>query len=122
MAETAEAKSAFVNMFGDYPMVKVLDFFLTFDSFDYSKTEVANETGISRVTIEDIWEKLIKSQIIVKSREIGRAELYRLDKENPKVKALIEIDLKLSSDLADKEIGKDKEEVSRHHGRVLVEA
>ncbi len=102
-----EMKSAFVNTFGDSPMVRVLDFFLTFDSFDYSKSQVADEVGISRVTIEDIWSKLIKNQIITKSRNIGRAEMYKLNKDNPKVKILIELDLKLSSVLADKEIEKE---------------
>src|SRR3989344_8253585 len=100
-----ELKSAFVNTFGDSPTVRVLDFFLTFDSFDYSKSQVAKEAGISRITIENIWKDLVKNSIIIKNRNVGRAEMYHLNKENPKVKALMELDFKLSSALADKEIG-----------------
>ncbi len=101
-----EAKSVFLETFSESPMVKVLDFFLTYRNFDYSKSQVAEETGISRITIENIWEKLIKAKIIVKTRIIGRAELYKINKQNPKVKALIELDFKLSGAAAREELEK----------------
>lgn len=88
--------SVFIETFGESPLIKVLDFFLTYQNFDYSKSQAAEEAGISRITIESVWEKLIKAKIITKTRVVGRAELYRLNKQNPKVKALIELDFKLS--------------------------
>jgi len=95
---TMEARnSIFVETFGESPLIKVLDFFLTFPSFDYSKTQVADEVGISRITIEKIWKELIKKEIIVKTRSIGRAELYRLNTENPRVKILMKIGIELAS-------------------------
>ncbi len=95
---TIEAKnSIFVETFGESPLIKVLDFFLTFPSFDYSKTQVADEIGISRITIEKIWKELIKKEMIVKIRSIGRAELYRLNTENPRVKILMGIGIELAS-------------------------
>ena len=90
-------KSVFLETFGESPLIKVLDFFLTFPSFDYSKTQVANEVGISRITIEKIWEGLIKKEIITKTRSIGKAELYKLNTENPKVKILMKIGIELAS-------------------------
>ena len=93
-------KSAFVETFGETPVVKVIDFFLTYPDFDYSKSQVASEIGISRVTIEDIWRLLIKEGIIVKTRILGRAEMYRLNRENPKVKVL----MKTAFDLASAEL------------------
>jgi len=94
---TTEAKSIFLETFGESPFIKVLDFFLTFPSFDYSKTQVADEIGISRITIEKIWKQLIKREIIVKTRTIGKAEMYQLNRENPRVKILMKIGLELSS-------------------------
>ena len=95
---TIEAKnSIFVEIFGESPLIKVLDFFLTFPSFDYSKTQVADEVGISRITIDKIWKELIKKEIIVKTRAIGRAELYKLNTENPRVKILMKIGIELAS-------------------------
>ena len=102
-----EAKnSIFVETFGETPSVKVLDFFLTFDNFDYSKSQVAEETGVSRITLDKIWEELVSKKIIIKTREIGRAEMYKLNRENPKTKALLELNFKLASAFADEELTK----------------
>ncbi|MBI5046218.1 hypothetical protein HZC07_00610 [Candidatus Micrarchaeota archaeon] len=98
-----KTKTAFVETFGESPTIKVLDFFLTFSEFDYSKTQVAQEIGISRITIEPIWEKLVKDNFVKKSRTIGRAEMYVLNKSNPRVKELLELDRRLSA-AADEDI------------------
>jgi hypothetical protein len=90
-------KSIFLEIFGESPLIKVLDFFLTFPSFDYSKTQVSNEVKISRITIEKIWKEFVKKQIIVKTRSIGKAELYKLNIENPRVKVLMNIGIELAS-------------------------
>jgi len=92
-----KAKSVFLETFGESPYMKVLDFFLTYPSFDYSKTNVADEVEISRITIEKIWKAMIKNKIIIKTRTMGKAELYKLNTENPKVKVLIKIGLDLAT-------------------------
>ena len=93
-------KSSFREVFGrfgDTSFMKVLDFFLTYQEFDYSKCQIAKEVGISRITIERTWKFLIKSNYIKKKRIIGRAIMYQLNKGNPIVKALIEFDFNVSS-------------------------
>lgn len=94
---TKSKNSVFIETFGESPLIKVLDFFITFPSFDYSKTQVANEVDISRVTIDKIWRRLIKNKIIIKTRSIGKAQLYRLNTENPRVKILMKIGIELAS-------------------------
>jgi DNA-binding XRE family transcriptional regulator len=89
-------KSLFIETFGESPFIKVLDFFLTYPSFDYSKTQVADEIGISRITIEKIWKELVKKEIIMKTRTLGNAEMYQLNRENPKVKVLMKTAIELS--------------------------
>ena len=103
-----KTKSIFVETFGDSPTIIVLDFFLTFSEFDYSKSQVAAEIGISRITMEAIWNKLIKNGFLKKTRVIGRAEMYRLNKSNQKVKELLELDFKLSKAAADEELDERK--------------
>jgi biotin operon repressor len=88
--------SVLTETFGETPLVKVVDFFLTFQEFDYSKSQVAAETGISRITVDKIWPRLVKAGVIVKTRNVGLAELYKLNKGNPRVQALIEMDMKIS--------------------------
>ncbi len=93
----AELKTAFVEMFGDSPMVRVVDFFLMYHLFDYSKSQVARETGVSRVTIEKIWSALVKNGMIVRTRVMGRAEMYRLNVGDPRVEALMRFDFEIST-------------------------
>ena len=102
-----EAKnSIFVETFGETPVIKVLDFFLTFDSFDYSNSQVSVETGVSRITLDKIWEELTGKKIIVKTRTIGRADMYKLNKDSQNVNVLLELSLKLASAFADGESAK----------------
>lgn len=107
-----EAKnSIFVETFGETPVVKVLDFFLTYDVYDYSKSQVAEETGVSRITLDNIWEELIDKKMIVKTRTIGRADMYKLNKESLRVKILSELSFKLASAFADEEIEKSRKKI-----------
>lgn len=96
-------KSVFIETFGDSPLIKVMDFFLMYPDFDYSKSQVAVEAGISRITIEKIWSELIKKEVIIKTRESRNAVLYKLNTKNPKVKILMKLDFELSSAAVEQE-------------------
>ncbi len=96
MTTTTLPKSNFVNVFGENPYIKVLDFFLDNSIYDYSKTDVFEETGVSRVTLQGIFAQLEKRGIIRETRAVGNAKMYQLNKENVLVKRLIKIDLMLS--------------------------
>jgi hypothetical protein len=94
-------KYSIPKLFGNTPKARILDFFIGLRSFDYTKTFVANELGITKVTVFKIWKDLVKKKIIVKTRTIGRAEYHKLNIENPFVKALIDFDYALSCAAAD---------------------
>ena len=90
-------KTEFVKVFGETPFIKVIDFLLDNYIFDYSKTEVAREVGISRITIGPIWKNLIKQKIIFKTKKVSNAILYRLDTKNPIIIKMRELDFMLST-------------------------
>ena len=92
-----DTKSALVETFGENPLVKTIDFLLMYPNFDYSKSQVAKETRVSRITMEKIWKNLLKNGIIIKTREMGRGNMYKLNVENPRVKVLMKFDFELSS-------------------------
>lgn len=96
-----EEKSLFVEFFGDTPLIKVMDFLIENSIFDYTKTEIAENSGISRASLYKIWNEFEKYGLITESRKIGNATLYRLNKENPVVQKLIELDLKISKEYAE---------------------
>ena len=51
-------KSSFTLVFGESPFVKVLDFFLAFEDFDYPISFIAKETETKWETIEKVVEML----------------------------------------------------------------
>ena len=86
-----ETKSLFIEFMGDSPMIRVLDYLLTERELDFSITDMAENSGIGRATLYRIWGNLIKNKIIVHTREIGKAKLFKLNMGNNKIKKLIEI-------------------------------
>ena len=79
-------KTAFLEVFGENPVLKVLDFLAVNEDFDYSMTDIANLSGIGYSTLKLFWSKLDKESIVKKTRIVGKAKMYRLNFENPVVK------------------------------------
>jgi len=86
-----ENKSLFIEFMGDSPMIRVLDYLLTERELDFSITDMAENAGIGRATLYRVWDGLIRNKAIVHTRDIGKAKLFKLNMENPKIKKLIEI-------------------------------
>ena len=85
-------QSLFIEFMGDSPVVRVLDYLLTERNLDFSITDIAKNAGIGRATLYRIWDTLIKNEMLMPTRIIGKAKLYKLNESNPKIKKLIEID------------------------------
>lgn len=67
-------------------------------------TDIARNADVGWVTLHGFWKDLVKIGLVKKTRKIGRAELYMLDKENPLVKKLTEIDFVVSKMMVKKEL------------------
>jgi hypothetical protein len=94
--ESEERQSIFVEYFGSSPYVKVLDFLIEGQEFDYSMTEVARGAGVGWSAFTRIWQKLLDKEIIVPTRTIGNAKLFKLNKKNLFVVKLIKLDWELT--------------------------
>ena len=97
-----EEKSVFVEYFGDYPLVRVLDFLLEGRNMDYSMTEIAGQSRVGWSVFTRVWTRLLEKNIIMQTRVIGNAKLFKLNKENIFVKKLIKFDLELTKLETDK--------------------
>ncbi|HLC56674.1 MAG TPA: hypothetical protein VJJ23_05545 [Candidatus Nanoarchaeia archaeon] len=78
-----ENKTAFLQIFGDSPILRVLDFLVVNEDFDYSMTDIANLSGVGYSTLKIFWAKLEKEQIIINTRVVGKAKMYKLNLNNP---------------------------------------
>jgi hypothetical protein len=65
--------------------------------FDYPLTEIANNSRVSYSTLQTIWEKLERNNIVIKTRRVGKSDLYKLNTQNPAVQQLIKLDWNLTS-------------------------
>jgi len=88
-------ETVFLEVFGNNPIIKVLDFMITYQLFDYPLTEIAKNSGVSYSTLQTFWDKLERNNIVVKTRRVGKSDLYKLNTENPAIKQLIKLDWNL---------------------------
>ena len=91
-----EQSSIFIEYFGGSPYVKVLDFLIQGQEFDYNMTDVARGAGVGWSVFTIIWKKLLDKQIIIPTRTIGNAKLFRLNKKNQSVLRLMKFDWELT--------------------------
>ena len=96
-------KSIFLRQFGDTPQLRVIDFFIDNHFFDFPLTEIARESNVSYNSLKSFIDDFLKTQVIVKTRKIGKSDYYKLNIENLFVKNLIKLDWSLSNSYVLKE-------------------
>ena len=84
-------ETLFRKTLGDTPKIRVLEFFIEGRELDYSISDIAEGAEIGRTTLFRIWDDLIKTKVIVPTRQIGNAKLFKLNIVNPFVKKFVEV-------------------------------
>ncbi len=98
----------FREIFGDTPKVRVLEYLLEGRELDHSIGDIAEGAGINRVTLFRLWPEIEKSKLVVHTRNIGNAKLFKLNTKNPYIKNVAELFDKLISEEF-KGVGVEKE-------------
>ena len=89
-------KSVFMELFGNSPTVRALDYLLSVYPLDCSVTDIAENAQVSRTTLHyTIIPNLVKNTALTITRKLGKISLYRLNEKNPLVKKLLDIDKEL---------------------------
>lgn len=76
---------------------------MTYQLFDYPLTEIAKNAGVSYSTLQTFWDKLEKNNIVIKTRRVGKSDLYKLNTKNPAVKQLLKLDWNLMNGAEEKQ-------------------
>lgn len=105
-SDALDNNSIFVEIFGNSPIIRVLDFLITFADFDYPLTEIAKNSGIGYSSLQSFWDKLVRNNIVIKTRRVGKSDLFKLNTANPAVKQLIKLDWNLTKN-SHLEVGKE---------------
>lgn len=98
--------SLLIKAFGYSPKLRIIDIFLTNPYFDFSREELVKELGMSKQTLYKNFKDLEELGIVKVSRRIGRAVMYRINREHPLVKRLDEIINEMSLLIAEQELKK----------------
>ena len=82
-------KSIFLRIFGDSPILRVLDFLVTFSMYDYSMTDIAKNADVGYTTLKLFWKDLVRNEIVVQTRVVGKAKMYKLNGDSEIVKQFL---------------------------------
>lgn len=83
-------ESIFLEYVGDNPRMRILQYLIEGRDFDYTLTDLIN-AGVSWGTLNMLIPKILELGIIIKTRKIGRATLYKINQNNVAVKELIKL-------------------------------
>jgi len=98
--------SLLTKALGYSPKMRIIDILMTNPYFDFSREELVKELGMSKQTLYKNFKDLEELGIVEVSRKIGRAVMYRINREHPLVKRLDEIVKEMSLQIAEKEADK----------------
>lgn len=103
--------SLLLKALGYSPKLRIIDIFLTNPYFDFSREELVKELGMSKQTLYKNFKDLEELGIVKVSRKIGRAVMYRLNREHPLVRMFNEMVKEISLQVAKQELEKQAKPV-----------
>lgn len=113
-------RSLFLKSEGDTPKNRIWDFLITFQEYDCSMKDIAKQSKIAYSTLKLLWPYFEKNKIVVHTRLVGRAKMYRLNLKNPLVKAFMDYYYVVVKKETDRIFGEKKElsNAAGHHVNV----
>jgi DNA-binding transcriptional ArsR family regulator len=103
--------SLLTKALGNSPKLRILDYLLDYKLNDFTIKEILEAVGMSKLTFYKYFEDLEELGLVIRSRKIGRATLYKINLENPMIKMMIEYETKLSLQVAEQEVQKMKKPI-----------
>ena len=110
--EYVEPESAFLEVFGETPLLKVLDFLVIHENFDYSMSDIARLSEVGYATLKLFWPRLEQYKIVMQTRKVGKAKMYRLNYQNPVAKKFRELYWEVTKTVVHDELKDEKIKVS----------
>ncbi len=78
----------FLDYIGDSPRMRILQYLIEGRDFDYTITDLLH-AGVSWGTLNQLVPRLVELGIVVKTRKIGRATLYKINRQQEVSQQLI---------------------------------
>lgn len=78
-------KSVFLREEGNTPKNRIWNFLIVHSEYDYSMKEIARYSGVGYTTLKEAWKEFRNKKIVVQTRVVGKAKMYKLNLKNPVV-------------------------------------
>src|SRR3989344_4097352 len=83
-------KSVFLQEEGNIPKNRIWSFLIVHSEYDYSMKDIARYSKVGYTTLKVLWKELKEKKIVVQTRVVGKAKMYRLNLKNPVVTKFID--------------------------------
>ena len=83
-------KSIFLQEVGDTPINRVWSFLIIHSEYDYSMKDIARFANVGYTTLKTIWKDFSTRNIVVLTRTVGKAKMYKLNRNNLVVEKFID--------------------------------
>ena len=83
-------ESVFLQQEGDIPKNRIWNFLIVYSEYDYSMKDIAKSAGVGYTTLKSIWKEFKQKKIVVQTRKVGKAKMYKLNLKNPVVEKFID--------------------------------
>jgi DNA-binding IclR family transcriptional regulator len=95
-------KSLLLQLTGEMPLFKIIDFLVDNKGMDFTKLEIANGSGIARASLFNYWDALEIHGIVKITRQFGRTKLYTLNSKSLVAKKILDLEKALISEALEK--------------------
>jgi len=82
--------SAFLKLQGNTVKNRIWSFLIVHSEFDYSMKDIARFSDVSYSALKEVWKEFVKREIVVHTRDVGKAKMYKLNRENILVEKFID--------------------------------
>ena len=103
--------SAFLKLEGNTVRNRIWSFLIVHSDFDYSMRDIAKFSKVSYTALKGIWKEFIKRKIVVHTRIVGKAKMFRLNMKNPQVEKFIDYYWSVVELEVERQLGLDKKEI-----------
>ena len=80
--------TSFLEVMGDSPINKVIDFLIENDRESWSMNEISENANVGYSTLKLLLPKMIKDDMISITKEIGKIKLYTINKKSSIIKKI----------------------------------
>src|SRR3989338_9065572 len=83
-------KSVFLQAEGNTPKNRIWSFLIVHSEYDYSMKDIARFSKVGYTTLKGIWKELRLKNMVIHTRTVGKAKMFRLNLKNPVVNKFVE--------------------------------